>query len=467
MSLKNRNLDIGQWILGWQHRLPSEHDTLKRARIDARAGRPHSDETELNVAQGRIVNRAQRALGHIRQFLEARLRRCDEHLQHPDLSFSDRDIAGPMAAASHELTNLRKEGAAARQEAQSNVASAKAEHTEFRKTQRLMHRSAEYPEYPLLAYGLICVLFTLEVCFSGSLLSEHDPHGLLGGWWQALLISVINILPSLSLGIYVVRGLHHVDHAYKMRALVGLILGIIWLVLLHLYVGHYRIQLGIDAEHAAFSAGKRMWSDLFDIWDNKDAVFLFSLGIFTCVVAIIDGYRLLDDPHVGYGAIDRKYRRQIVALTDLRARQVEQVKAIIAQAHEEIDTALQRLAHRAATAQALLGTVIGSIEFCEHQVAHIARTCHERLSTYREENRRICADPAPAYFQHFVTLNTELGYSTDVLLEKQSTIKHIVAEKRLEAHQALAALCSEAEAEIAKILSEEASHHVVIGKDAA
>lgn len=443
---------IEHMVLGWRLRLPSESQVLKRARADAGAGSLFISENALNASQQVVVNQTEEAIAGIRQHLKNELRQCDEKLQRPDVSFNGLDIAKHVATARHTLSTFRSEGAVARQATREHIATAKEELKQFRKTNRLLHRCARYQEHPLLAYGLLAMLFLLEVFFSGDLLSEYDAQGLLGGWWSALLISAINILPALATGIYAMRGLHHIDVWRRRWASVGLVVGVGWLLILNSYVAHYRYALGVDADTAATTAGASMLADPLGFISDTDAFFLFGLGLFTAFVALIEGYCVLDDPHVGYGAIDRAHRRQERALGDMQKRQVAEVKQTVRRAEHDVERALKRLDRRAKTASALVGVAMACLQYCERQIAQLVRTCGERIGAYREEYQRVSTAPQPAFLTAPISLDVTLACDSAALHEKRADIRRTVAEKRHEAHQALEALRAEAEADIAAIL---------------
>ncbi len=454
MSFRNIWHAFQHAILGWRYRLPSKNSVAKSGRVDGEVDRPRVEDVDLNASQQKILNASKNAITGVRQHIEGELRRCDEKFNQPEYAFSDLDIAKPNVVAHHELTNYRAQGNAERGASRQSVDSARNELTQFQTTHRLGHRSAKYPEFPLLGWGLLFVLFGAEVIFSGGILGEHDARGLLGGWWQAFLISVINIGPALMVGIHACRHLHHIDSAYRRRAVAGLMFGCAWLLFLNLYVAHYRIALGIDLENAVWLAGQHMSAGLFNITESADAVFLFGLGIFAAFLTVIDGYRVLDDPYPKYGAITRQYHKTALALENLKRRQVRDVESVVAYATDEIDDALKQLDKRAAKANALINVAMLCARYCEDRAVQISRLCNELITSYREENVRIRTQDVPAYFTERVSLNTDLGCSSDALHERRATIKVVVAEKRNEALHALEELHRTAERDIAHILDD-------------
>jgi hypothetical protein len=74
-----------------------------------------------------------------------------------------------------------------------------------------LHREAQYPESEILHWAIIAALVVTESLANSYFFAKGSDLGLLGGAFQALLISCVNIGAALLAGIYLMRNLHHVE----------------------------------------------------------------------------------------------------------------------------------------------------------------------------------------------------------------------------------------------------------------
>src|SRR5262249_29668042 len=140
------------------------------------------------------------------------------------------------------------------------------------------------------------VIVTGESIANAALFAKGSDLGILGGWFQAILISGLNALVSFLAGILILRNLNHVLLWRKVGAVCLLVVYLFIALSFNLLVAHYRVLLEITPDAAVGEAFNRFVTKPFDI-ANLEAVLLLLAGLAACVLSAWDGCAWLDDPY--------------------------------------------------------------------------------------------------------------------------------------------------------------------------
>ncbi|MFZ3019055.1 MAG: hypothetical protein WA056_11425 [Gallionella sp.] len=196
---------------------------------------------------------------------------------------------------------------------------------------------ASYPESYTLHFGLIFIALVVEGVANSYFFSDN-PIGLIGGFLQAFLFSLANVVVSFIAGWYCLREIHHQGKLRKVSGTILLSILIYFLCLLHLATAHYRealMQTG-DAElltSIAFSP---------NTLQDMQSIILILIGGGISVFAMYKGFTF-DDPYPGYGKVYRIWKKRNGNLSEAQLVYKNKVNAVFQLAVQEIDAISARL----------------------------------------------------------------------------------------------------------------------------
>lgn len=423
---------------------------LHKAHAHGRENYPSGDESGLTPVEQEIVERHERGISALRRYTERQLYRSAAELQKHELTAVDLRITEAAEEAAHEIALLR--GAVKDKLLQSRLV----ERDSFRelsyfKAENHLSRSALYPKSRLLAASLLLAIIVGEAVLNARLFAAADALGLLGGWLQALIVSVMNVVPSYIIGIVALRNLHHRRMGRRCLAFLAVIAYAVVIVGYNLLVAHFRAALAIDPDNAAELAIPHLAANPWDIAATLDAVLLFALGLFAAGCALLDGYCLADDRYPGYGTIDRRYRAALAEYGRIKRTFRRDIERIVSRTHRAIDRRVKKLHKKVEAGATVINKGALLLREAEACAVHGAQVSLRLLAAYREANIRIRTAPPPGYFAAYPVLDTALAQSPSDLEEKKQRMREALASKIEEASHAHAWLRRLAEREIAAL----------------
>lgn len=128
-----------------------------------------------------------------------------------------------------------------------------------------VHREPSYPDSKIFHWALVLVAVVAESVANSYFFSKGSDLGLLGGAFQALLISVANIGSALLVGVYVVPLFNHFMSARRASGVIGTVVYTIVLFFFNLATAHYRAQLELDPFNALIKAIPRLIQNPFGV----------------------------------------------------------------------------------------------------------------------------------------------------------------------------------------------------------
>lgn len=286
---------------------------------------------------------------------------------------------------------------------------------EFKKTQRAeeqifkalkacrlrfrIDRPARYPEWRVLHWAIVVVLFFLESIANSQFFAKASLFGLVGGWLQAAIISATNIGLGLFGGMVVLPWRNHLevsDKSTKVSSGVVVMIGF-FLLFFNLTTAHYRVLLEDMPKQAIKLTINHLWSAPFAI-DNFDAVVLLFVGILFATVAWIEGYKS-DDPLREYGRLSRRYEEardtNAEKKTAIRAKAVNQLK----EEKKALMTAARQSKTLFADYSAQIARSMADANDYREWRGRIEKATRTLLSRYRSYYLQVDKlDPRPAYF---------------------------------------------------------------------
>lgn len=311
-----------------------------------------------------------------------------------------------------------------------------AELERFRAENRIS-RSANYPESPLLAIGVLAILVLVEACINGVLFADSSDNGLLGGWLEAMALAITNVGVAFLVGYIVLPQVNRRSLVAKGCAALLAFAGVVALMAVNLFGAHYRdfrvaaakaetasilpslapkrepvsaiasqkagsneapllkaqqaagdaalkrIQAVEDGKRGEMEALRKVFTAPFEL-ESFTSIFLLIIGLCAATIAAGDGYAF-DDPFPDYGKQARRYADARAQSAKALRRYLNQTNGGILANFQTIDRKLDDYSREAAELLALHYAYAGDLsawknkldDAVENGEADIA--CHDRL----------------------------------------------------------------------------------------
>ncbi|MCA0894330.1 ABC transporter permease [Microbulbifer agarilyticus] len=183
-------------------------------------------------------------------------------------------------------------------------------------------REAVYRESKMLHFSIVFFIVILETVLNAFFLSKGSALGLVGGFFQAFIISMIN----LGFAAFLAFSLRHCFHLNPLRKLgAGVLFGAVLVtsVVFVLGVGHYREALEADPFTASQVAMSTLQAEPLGIQDFNSWIMVVVSGI--ALVLLTAKFFVVDDRYPGYTAITRRVKSQHTAWRDAHEDAIESV----------------------------------------------------------------------------------------------------------------------------------------------
>lgn len=305
----------------------------------------------------------------------------------------------------------------------------------FFQLENRLHREAHYPESEIFHWAIVAALIVTESLANSYFFAKVSDLGLLGGAFQALLISVVNIGAALLAGVYLMRNLHHISQLRVILAGAGLACYLGFMGFFNLATAHYRAQLGIDPLAALVNALSSLASDQVGINDFDATVLLF-IGIIFPTAALIKAY-MADDQYPEYGKFHRRYRETVEDDQEGKQELRDAVNGVIDHARDILDRYVED-AREAGREFATLVTDADSLinGFARH-VEELREASHTLLNLYRTTNIKARSSQSPDYFEDYPPKESDETLPRGDLERMKSRIATIEADLgKIETHAA-------------------------------
>ncbi|MCK7598236.1 hypothetical protein M0G74_13215 [Microbulbifer sp. CAU 1566] len=166
-------------------------------------------------------------------------------------------------------------------------------------------REAIYRESKILHYSVIFFIVILETFLNAFFLSKGSDLGLVGGFFQAFIITLVN-LGIAAFMAFALRNCFHSNYIRKVGALALFLTLLTTGVTFVLGVGHYREALELDAFTASQLAMASLWEKPLGIQDFNSWIMVVVSGI--ALILLTTKFFVVEDRYPGYTAITRRVR---------------------------------------------------------------------------------------------------------------------------------------------------------------
>lgn len=376
-------------------KLKRELRVREQAMEEARDGLPHHTDTELDAAQHGIVH-------VVGQMLEDARTQTFEVLQQQQRARDEIELEMDVLRCEAVPDEARQRIGRARSDSRDDLVGLRARERSMLRERNFfielnkLNREPDYPQSHTFHWALVVVAVVAESLANSYFFAKGSDFGLLGGTFQAMLISVANIGTALMIGVYVVPQFNHVRPGHRYAAAGGASVYTVVIGAFNLATAHYRAQLELDPFNALVNTIPRLLAEPFGV-DNYDAWVLFIIGLGFATFASIKGYTS-DDPYPRYGRVDRNYQAAREAYDAAKQALMDNVNAVIDQKGSQLDRQVQALRRNAQR----YGGLITESETYLQEFAHYAEAVDEATNTllreYRDGNIKVRAGEPPAYF---------------------------------------------------------------------
>lgn len=267
---------------------------------------------------------------------------------------------------------------------------------EFKKANNIQH-SATYKKSIWLTVGVLLMAVVVESWFNSMLFAQGSDFGLVGGIYQAAIISILNISLGFVAGLWPYRFKNHNNSkiAYLNLAIFIGMLG--FMVMLNFLVGHYREALILDPDNAEALALQSFQAGILSFTDVQ-SWFLAIIGGLACLLAIYEGYTR-DDPYPGYGKLDRKYHELHDEFIDAKGDTWKKLDKFHEDYLDRSVRTVEAIREKNDRHNNYISTLREQNELLVGYINHLDNVGKYAITLYRETNEAMRTTPTPEYFK--------------------------------------------------------------------
>jgi len=354
---------------------------------------PKTTDTEMDIYQQNVVDYVANTIDEERHRALDQLNELDAARKNIVNDIEGFSLGQIVEAARHKILRLNAELHEVLENAKQEEGAILRTYRYFRFKNKL-NRDASYPESAILHWAFVMLAVLFESVINGFFFANTSDAGILGGVFQALFISLVNIGSALLMGIYVVPYKNHVKVKKQSRAKAFTAVYIIFIFFFNLMAAHYRTVIEENPLNAKLATVMNLFNNPLGI--NFEAWNLLIIGILFVILALIKGYKS-DDIYPGFGEIHRKLKNA----SNHRGKRIEAMKSI----NRVIDDYGRQAATSAQNAKQKITAYKNLIHESEEVVTRFTKyvdsgesICNNALWEYRAANVRVRSSKPPAYF---------------------------------------------------------------------
>lgn len=273
-------------------------------------------------------------------------------------------------------------------------------------TFRARHRIERLPETeknPVLAFGVLLLIFLGETAANSGFFSATHPGGLFGAMFEAAVISIINLATGFLLGIIALRYIRLPSPLWRLSMALLAVALVALAVVFNVFAAHYRDAFALipsDADDFMVRASRTALTNLVTTQyalQGFQSYIMVLVGLLVVTYATYKGLSWVD-AYPGYGAAYRRYLSRLheyLRLIDELVRNVQDRKD---QAIGELRESITDIRRR----DEEYGVVISERSRLTHRynayLDSLERAAEALVSGYREANRAARTQSPPKTF---------------------------------------------------------------------
>jgi len=308
-------------------KIAKDHRLASRGKERGEKGKPPVDSATFDDVENEVI-----------ELIEGEIKKTHEVLL-DDLSIYEQrlhalDIEGRFsaieAAAMDGISSLRSEvsrGLDSLSYLGRHLRALQQEMRNFRAKNDL-ERTAHYPSPPgkVWRWGVIALLFLIEVAGNSYFLSKGSVYGLIGGFAEAVIIGFLDLGVSMAFGFLALSQCWHRAYWRKGLGFLSLFSWLAFAGIFNLFVAHYREAAGAFLEGGGAVALVSLKANPLGLGEFQSWV-LLGLGSLFAFIALIDALSM-DDPYPFYGKLDRAVADAYAAYAEERDDLITELEEI-------------------------------------------------------------------------------------------------------------------------------------------
>jgi len=270
--------------------------------------------------------------------------------------------------------------------------------TAFR-TKHGLDRPADYPRTSgrrTLLWGTLFALIIVELLLNGVFFAQGNPLGLVGGWFQAFMFAVLNVVIGWTAGRL---GTTLIGHRFTVQRVTGWVLLAAYVcatLFVNLMVAHYRSAFAVDPTNPGAVAWRTIRNGALSGLDPS-SVTMLALGLAFSLIALVDGRRM-GDAYFGYDRPSRVFDERRQEYLDDRQDLIEALQRAYEGAHERMNEEHEDLTRKRSESRSIHEAIARTSRGYEAHLGFLERLGGDLLGVYREANRRARSTPVPEHF---------------------------------------------------------------------
>lgn len=265
------------------------------------------------------------------------------------------------------------------------------------KRENNLRREADYPLSKLKSIGLLMVMLISETVLNANFFAQGNELGLLGGAFQALIISLLNVsIGCFFVGVLILRFKNHVSPMKRTLGLVGTILMSVLALMGNLYVGHYRDAMNIDPDNGATVAIQNASEGLFALKDFNSWI-LVALGVIVFFIALYKGYNW-DDIYPGYGRVARRAQSAKDELVVTKDELCDSIHEVYEDHLAKAEQHFRKIQKDRNTLNILFSSIKNDFGLYRNYLSNLRNAYEYLVTLYRQTNKKERETPPPSYF---------------------------------------------------------------------
>ena len=254
----------------------------------------------------------------------------------------------------------------------------------------LDRKYAVYPESKILHFAWIFCAILVEAMANSYFFAQASPIGFLGGFVEALLISITNVAFAMLSGFLFLRQVNHYKVIRKMIGGYFFVLSLCLLFVLHLATAHYRELLTRNPDAEIISVLGPLREHPFAL-NDLESLLLIVIGIVISALGIWKGYTL-DDPYPGFGKVYRNWKTLDDEMHKAKYEFKEELTKNFNETLEQLKNFLENAHHNKNYLNKLKEEVITFFN-CINSYYAQAKNCANRLiNLYRSKIHKVLED---------------------------------------------------------------------------
>lgn len=369
------------------------------AALRGKADIPPSNATHFDDIEQKIISKINEEVKSATEHYYDHLRSFEERINRLHAAGHSGTLENIAITAEGDFDALVQRDATSLYTARAAVTARESDLEKFKQDNDLS-RSARYPESRFLYIAVATLLISVETGINGVFFAQGHELGLLGGGFNALIPSVLNVLAGYALGNFAFRLAIH-KHALKKVAGRFLCLLIPALVFaLNLLVAHWRASMMDIAEGGSAEAAKTAITNFlaapFHLPDVESWL-LLATGCFFSMIATYDFWKM-DDPYLHFGEITRDHDDKLHHYAHLKEDSLDELADLRDDSLEKMEEASNLINAKVNEANAVVDSQgRWKLLFADH-LNYLESAGRELLAYYRTNNMTKRKAPPPAYF---------------------------------------------------------------------